>query len=315
MQILLKFRSIFKRISIEASEHRVAYISPPICFNQLNFGLHLVLFKIYTSLHTTLSRADPENYDRGGRDTRPLYRYFLLSWEFYKNNTKFQRKKGWLRPSRPYPRSALDCDCLGTRVGQQDKILLSTKQHLGEVYSACFLSPLPLSLPLGFSTDNLQGCCLMVARSTEALVHGWLRFQTTSPHRDLKLMILMAIASMLLPMNEWQNSLLNMRFWNDNVKCVFVDYRQKISAGKSKQTSTFLETPNSNKSSFEHLLTYLSLSINGLLEMWLQLLTFYFKILKYFLRQQPCCGRMTGDFAEAHSWVALLCQSCEHCSI
>ena len=56
----------------------------------------------------------------------------------------------------------------------------------------------------------------------------------------------MAIASMLLPMNKRQNSLLNMRFWNDNVKCVFVDCRQKISAGKSKQTSTFLETRNSN---------------------------------------------------------------------
>ena len=128
-------------------------------------------------------------------------------------------------------------------------------------------------------------------------------------------MILMAIASMLLPMNEWQNSLLIMRFWNENVKCVFVDCRQKISAGKSKQTSTFLDARNSNKSSFEHLLTYLSLSINGLLEMWLQLVTFYFKTLKYFLRQQPCSGHMTGDFAEAHSWVALLCQSCEHCSI
>ena len=48
-----------------------------------------------------------------------------------------------------------------------------------------------------------------------------------------------------------------------------------------------LETPTL-KSSFEHLLTYLSLSINGLLEIRLQLLTFYFKILKYFLRQQPC---------------------------
>ena len=51
-----KIQVNFKRISIEASEHRDAYISPPICFNQLNFGLHLVLFKIYTSLHTTLSR-------------------------------------------------------------------------------------------------------------------------------------------------------------------------------------------------------------------------------------------------------------------
>ena len=93
---------------------------------------------------------------------------------------------------------------------------------------------------------------------------------------------------------------------------MFVDCWQKMSADKSKQTSTFLETRNSNKSSFEHLLTYLSLSINGLLEMWLRLLTFYFKILKYFLRQQPRFGRMTGDFLEAHSWVALLCQSFKH---
>ena len=67
-------------------------------------------------------------------------------------------------------------------------------------------------------------------------------------------------------MNERQNSLLIMRFWNENVKCVFIDCRQKISAGKSKQTSTFLDTRNSNKSRFEHLLTYLSLSINGLLD-------------------------------------------------
>ena len=172
-----KIQVNFKRISIEASEHRVAYISPPICFNQLNFGLHLVLFKIYTSLHTTLSRRIQKIMTGVvGTLDHYNYRYFLLSWEFSKNNTKFQRKKGWLRPSRPSPRSALDCDCSRTCVGQQDKILLSTKQHLGEVYSACFLSPLPLSLPLGFSTDNLQGCCLMVARSPEALAHGWLKF-------------------------------------------------------------------------------------------------------------------------------------------
>ena len=49
---------------------------------------------------------------------------------------------------------------------------------------------------------------------------------------------------------------------------MFVDCRQKVSADESKQTNTFLEIPNSNessvemhKSSFEHLLTYLSLSI------------------------------------------------------
>ena len=42
--------------------------------------------------------------------------------------------------------------------------------------------------------------------------------------------------------------------------------------------------------SFEYLLTYLRLSINGLLEMWLWLLTFYFRSLKgpkNFLRHQP----------------------------
>ena len=72
--------------------------------------------------------------------------------------------------------------------------------------------------------------------------------------------------------------------------------RKKISADKSKQTSTFLEIRDSNKSTFEmhessfkHLLPYLSLLINGLLEMWLGLLTFYVWILrgkqKIFLRE------------------------------
>ena len=64
---------------------------------------------------------------------------------------------------------------------------------------------------------------------------------------------------------------------NENVTCVFVDPRQKISADKSKQTSTFLEILNSNESSFKHLLPYLSLSNNGLLEMCLELLTFYLR--------------------------------------
>ena len=54
---------------------------------------------------------------------------------------------------------------------------------------------------------------------------------------------------------------------------VFVDRQQKISTDKSKQTSTLLEIRNLNEScfempesSFEHLLTYLSLSINWLLK-------------------------------------------------
>ena len=39
--------------------------------------------------------GDPENLDRDGRDTCRLYlRYFLCFREFYKNNTKLQRKTG-----------------------------------------------------------------------------------------------------------------------------------------------------------------------------------------------------------------------------
>ena len=64
-------------------------------------------------------------------------------------------------------------------------------------------------------------------------------------------------------MKEWQNSLCILRFWNENVKCVFVNPQQKISTDKSKQTSNLLEIRNLNEScfempesSFEHLLTY-----------------------------------------------------------
>ena len=70
---------------------------------------------------------------------------------------------------------------------------------------------------------------------------------------------------------------------------VNIDCSQKIYAAKSKQTSTLLEIQNSNKSNFETRessfeLIYLSicllfLSINGLLEMWLCLLTLYLKSL------------------------------------
>ena len=38
-----------------------------------------------------------------------------------------------------------------------------------------------------------------------------------------------------------------LRFWNENVKCVFVDHWQNISTDKSKQTSTFLEIRNLNE--------------------------------------------------------------------
>ena len=42
--------------------------------------------------------ADPENSERDGRDTCQPYRYFLSFSEFYKKNTKFQRKSGGRGP-------------------------------------------------------------------------------------------------------------------------------------------------------------------------------------------------------------------------
>lgn len=83
--------------------------------------------------------------------------------------------------------------------------------------------------------------------------------------------------------------LLILHFWNEHLERVFVDPRQKISTDKSRQTSIFSGIIwNSTKfsksfemceSSFEHLLTNLSLPINGLLEMWFRLLTFYIRSL------------------------------------
>ena len=41
--------------------------------------------------------------------TSQLCRYFSFFWEFYKDNTKYQlKKKGWPRPPRPTPKSALE---------------------------------------------------------------------------------------------------------------------------------------------------------------------------------------------------------------
>ena len=45
--------------------------------------------------------ADPENPERDGRDTCRLYRYFLCFRAFYKNNTKFQRKRSGRGPVGP----------------------------------------------------------------------------------------------------------------------------------------------------------------------------------------------------------------------
>ena len=77
------------------------------------------------------------------------------------------------------------------------------------------------------------------------------------------------------PMKERQNSPLVLLFSNEKVKRVSVDRIKKFPLLKVNKLIR-----NSNESSFEYLLTYLSLSINGLREMWLGLLTFYFRSMK-----------------------------------
>ena len=82
----------------------------------------------------------------------------------------------------------------------------------------------------------------------------------------------MAIASM--PTSNEGKTEFPAHFLNENIKRMLVGHTQKISADKSKQTSTFPEIQNINKasfktrdSSFAHLLTYFSSLIKGLLEM------------------------------------------------
>ena len=78
-------------------------------------------------------------------------------------------------------------------------------------------------------------------------------------------------------MKERQNFLLILPFRDENIKRVIIDPRQKISADKSKQTSTFLEIiQNSDKPSYEmheagfrasaYLFKFIDLFIDGLLE-------------------------------------------------
>ena len=71
--------------------------------------------------------------------------------------------------------------------------------------------------------------------------------ETRSPHGRLKLMILVAVASM--PTSNERTTEFPAYFaplrWKH--KTLVVDGRQKISADKSTQTSTFLEIRNSNE--------------------------------------------------------------------
>ena len=54
----------------------------------------------------------------------------------------------------------------------------------------------------------------------------------------LKLVILARLSQR--PVNEWHNSLLVLRFWNENIKCLVFGCRQKIPTIKSKQKNLLL---------------------------------------------------------------------------
>ena len=54
----------------------------------------------------------------------------------------------------------------------------------------------------------------------------------------LKLVILARLSQH--PVNEWHNSLLVLRFWNENIKCLVFGCRQKIPTIKSKQKNLLL---------------------------------------------------------------------------
>ena len=152
-----KIQVNFKRISIEASEHRVAYISPPICFNQLNFGLHLVLFKIYTSLHTTLSRRI-QKIMIGVVGTLDHY---IDTFYFPENSIKiiqnFKEKRGGCAPLGPPLDLPLIVIVQGHVLGSRIKFFFPPRstweRFIQPLFFPLFPSPFPFAFPLIICKD------------------------------------------------------------------------------------------------------------------------------------------------------------------
>ena len=119
-----------------------------------------------------------------------------------------------------------------------------------------------------------QGCCLMGARSPQAPTMSWRATRTLNkePTRVPK------------TYDSYGNSLYAYFQWrNDRIPCSLCAFEMKTynvclsTVGKKFPLLKInKQIWNSNKSSFQCLLTYLSLSINRLLEMSLRLQTFYF---------------------------------------
>ena len=119
-----------------------------------------------------------------------------------------------------------------------------------------------------------QGCCLMGARSPQAPTMSWRATRTFNkqPTRVPK------------TYDSYGNSLYSYFQWrNDRIPCSLCAFEMKTlnvclsTVGKKFPLLKInKQIWNSNKLSFECLLTYLSLSINRLLEMLLRLQTFYF---------------------------------------
>ena len=140
---------------------------------------------------------DPENSEGDGRNTCQLCRYFLFFWEFFNNNTKFQRKRGGRGPvelGQPLnPPVGVDSCCSSVLFS----ILASA--YLG----TCVLTwtpPLSPFLPYFFSPcepcatkeEKLTYHCLVygvvdwTGKRTEDATTWKLRNDETSPLRRLK---------------------------------------------------------------------------------------------------------------------------------
>ena len=125
-----------------------------------------------------------------------------------------------------------------------------------------------------------QGCCLMGARSPQAPMMSWWATITLNKEPTWVPKTYDSYGNSLYAYFQWRNA---------RIPCSLCAFEMKtLNACLSTIGKKFpllimkinKQIWNSNKSSFECLLTYLSLSINRLLELSLRLLTFYFRSLK-----------------------------------
>ena len=147
-----KIQVNFKRISIEASEHRDAYISPPICFNSwiLAFTLFFLKFILHYTLHC---QGRIQKITIGVVGTLDHY---IDTFYFPENSIKiiqnFKEKRGGCAPLGPPLDLPLIVIVQGHVLGSRIKFFFPPRstweRFIQPLFFPLFPSPFPFAFPL-----------------------------------------------------------------------------------------------------------------------------------------------------------------------